>query len=101
MGAARSAIESRRSAWAFNPSASIKSGASIRRATARASSSESSSRPSPGPRTTAAARSAASRIASAELAAKRPSAPPNPRDITSVSFTSKIASRSAGTATVA
>ncbi len=75
VGAARSAIESRRSAWAFSPSASIRSGASIRCASARASSSESSSRPSPGPRTTAAARSAASRIASAERAARRPSAP--------------------------
>ena len=58
-------------------------------------------RPRPGPSTTAAARFAAVAIGSAAPAARPPSAAGIPRDITSVSLTSKIGSSSSGTATVA
>ena len=102
--ASRSAISSSRPAWALSPSASIRSGASIRprqaRAPARARRSdaaEARAEDAPPP-----ARSAASRIGSAAAALQggRPRSR-QPTDMTSVSFTSKMCSSSAGTATVA
>ena len=55
----------------------------------------------PGPSTTAAAPSAAPSTCSQAARRSLPSRLAQPTDITSVSFISKIGSRSAGTATVA
>ena len=101
VGASRAAIRSSRPAKALSPSASITSGASIAPAASRASSTEPGSRPKPGPSTPAAARSKAPSTAFSDPGARQPSPPGQPTDITSGWPCSKIASRSAGTATVA
>ena len=77
------------------------SGAPIAPAASRASSTEPGSRPMPGPSTPAAARSKTPSTAFSDAGARQPSPPGQPTDITSGWPCSKIASRSAGTATVA
>ena len=101
VGALRAASSSSRPAWALRPSASSTSGASIRAASPRASSWAPSAPPKPEPSTTQRPRSHATSASSIAAAARLPFSLGRPHDITSVSFASKIGSRSAGTATVA
>ena len=77
------------------------SGASMRAARSRTRSRVPSSRPIPGPSTTADAPSVTDITCSDAARRIRPSRDAQPTDMTSVSFTSKMCSSSAGTATVA